>query len=104
MAHYPKSFLCKVEKLVGQILSTATIAFRLAGTDGAYGNLRLVAHQGDVSSRDVLENPDAFTALFASLLCQNHRNGLIEASATSLTGLAVVNAMRAQTGFLQMSG
>ncbi len=104
MAHYPKSFLCKVEKLVGQILSTATIAFRLAGTDGAYGNLRLVAHQGDVSSRDVLENPDAFAALFASLLCQNHRNGLIEASATSLTGLAVVNAMRAQTGFLQMSG
>ena len=104
MRHYPKSYVKKSGELIGQILSTALVSFTLSGTDGAYGNLRLVAHEGDVAQSSVLEDPNGASTVYASILCQNHRNGLIEASATSLLGLGSVNAMCSMTGFLRMSG
>ena len=52
----------------------------------------------------VEKNPDGQDPLVASILCVNHRNGLVEASATSLLGMTAVNAMYSMAGFLRMSG
>ena len=104
MRVYPKSFLHKVSKLVAEILALAEVAFDLSGTDGAYGNLRYLAHVQGVAHAKVLADPGGSTPVRGSILCQNHRNALVEASATSLLGLGVVNAMFSMASFLRMGG
>ena len=104
MRVYPKSFLNKVSKFTSDILKLAEVSPELSGTDGAYGNLRYLAHASSVAHSDTFAGPASSTPVRASILCQYHRNAIVEASATSPLRLGVVNAMFSIASFLGMGG
>ena len=99
---YSKSYIARLHALVVRILDSAEVGFELFGSDGAYSNLRLLAHLGHVRHQALQASPEKEGTLFDSSLCMNHRAGLVEGSAVAMMTLKLVATLYATSCFLRM--
>ena len=102
MSLYPKSYIACLHALVVRILDSAEVGFELFGSDGAYSNLRLLAHLGHARHHALQASPEKEGTLFDSSLCMNHRAGLVEGSAVAMMTLKCVATLYATSCFLHM--
>ena len=102
---FPKQYVRQARLKVKSILALADLPFDTYGSDGAYGNFKLVAHLQDVALGNVLASfASGDSMMNVHRLCLNHRNGLVEGSAATCVEPGLVSSMYSMVDILRMGG
>ena len=101
---WPSSYIAQVRCHITRIMKSAKIAFDLFGSDGAYSNLKLAAGVAAVRHAAINRDHSCKTPVTGSILCGNHRNGLIEGSVVGMAGPNLVANSYCCSNFLRMGG